>query len=113
MIRRPPRSTLFPYTTLFRSVPDAHLRDSMGLEMRAGGPQLVQRGSDPQRDVIEPGALRRRSGRVGAHLHHRDVVMILARREEGHGPSEVAARDLLEPQHVAIEARGALDVAHT
>src|SRR2546422_3871173 len=24
MIRRPPRSTLFPYTTLFRSVPEAH-----------------------------------------------------------------------------------------
>src|SRR2546425_5666672 len=24
MIRRPPRSTLFPYTTLFRSVPDVH-----------------------------------------------------------------------------------------
>src|SRR3712207_8948734 len=26
MIRRPPRSTLFPYTTLFRSVIDARLR---------------------------------------------------------------------------------------
>src|SRR3712207_8298506 len=26
MIRRPPRSTLFPYTTLFRSHPDAPLR---------------------------------------------------------------------------------------
>src|SRR5438874_10702314 len=25
MIRRPPRSTLFPYTTLFRSCPSAHL----------------------------------------------------------------------------------------
>src|SRR2546428_8900545 len=25
MIRRPPRSTLFPYTTLFRSPRDAHL----------------------------------------------------------------------------------------
>src|SRR2546430_12807138 len=25
MIRRPPRSTLFPYTTLFRSLPDAVL----------------------------------------------------------------------------------------
>src|SRR2546422_130059 len=25
MIRRPPRSTLFPYTTLFRSVPEAEL----------------------------------------------------------------------------------------
>src|SRR5436853_5376992 len=28
MIRRPPRSTLFPYTTLFRS----HLREDVGLE---------------------------------------------------------------------------------
>src|SRR3712207_7536472 len=28
MIRRPPRSTLFPYTTLFRS--RAHLRDLLG-----------------------------------------------------------------------------------
>src|SRR5256885_11498472 len=26
MIRRPPRSTLFPYTTLFRSVHDEHVR---------------------------------------------------------------------------------------
>src|SRR5256885_13130667 len=26
MIRRPPRSTLFPYTTLFRSVADPHIR---------------------------------------------------------------------------------------
>src|SRR3712207_7054069 len=25
MIRRPPRSTLFPYTTLFRSVADRHM----------------------------------------------------------------------------------------
>src|SRR3712207_8049859 len=27
MIRRPPRSTLFPYTTLFRSQPDAVVAD--------------------------------------------------------------------------------------
>src|SRR3712207_7470544 len=26
MIRRPPRSTLFPYTTLFRSIPSASVR---------------------------------------------------------------------------------------
>src|SRR3712207_8883406 len=26
MIRRPPRSTLFPYTTLFRSVPDNYIK---------------------------------------------------------------------------------------
>src|SRR5438045_4912360 len=43
MIRRPPRSTLFPYTTLFRSVPDgdrldpaAALHDLL-LDIRAGG----------------------------------------------------------------------------
>ena len=29
MIRRPPRSTLFPYTTLFRSVPSATKAQSM------------------------------------------------------------------------------------
>src|SRR2546426_6484724 len=27
MIRRPPRSTLFPYTTLFRSLPGLHVAD--------------------------------------------------------------------------------------
>src|SRR5690349_24152583 len=30
MIRRPPRSTLFPYTTLFRSGPDQVLRRGAG-----------------------------------------------------------------------------------
>src|SRR5256885_9314533 len=32
MIRRPPRSTLFPYTTLFRSQLDAILRDRVTIE---------------------------------------------------------------------------------
>src|SRR2546426_8237714 len=39
MIRRPPRSTLFPYTTLFRSYrsprPSAPPRDCAGLRIRA------------------------------------------------------------------------------
>src|SRR5438094_4282863 len=30
MIRRPPRSTLFPYTTLFRSLAAAHAVDRVG-----------------------------------------------------------------------------------
>src|SRR2546430_12554510 len=41
MIRRPPRSTLFPYTTLFRSELDADARDvaqiSLGEELRPAG----------------------------------------------------------------------------
>src|SRR5256885_9562494 len=32
MIRRPPRSTLFPYTTLFRS-PKAHIRTEFGFDV--------------------------------------------------------------------------------
>src|SRR5258708_32096008 len=37
MIRRPPRSTLFPYTTLFRS-PAARLRGRCGLAGHAAAP---------------------------------------------------------------------------
>src|SRR2546429_1997305 len=32
MIRRPPRSTLFPYTTLFRSARDALLEELVGVQ---------------------------------------------------------------------------------
>src|SRR2546422_3362236 len=41
MIRRPPRSTLFPYTTLFRSHPFFKV-----LEGRYGAKLLPQRGPD-------------------------------------------------------------------
>src|SRR2546429_6052185 len=44
MIRRPPRSTLFPYTTLFRSVPGPR-------EVRRGAlvPAAVHGGQQPHR----------------------------------------------------------------
>src|SRR2546430_10285188 len=52
MIRRPPRSTLFPYTTLFRS---EHVRQHMHAQEREPGDEadLVDR---------EEGVLRRRPG---------------------------------------------------
>src|SRR2546428_7546105 len=57
MIRRPPRSTLFPYTTLFRSLPrpprDLHDR----LALRARGSHVGTRPLDPR-------AERGSSGRV-------------------------------------------------
>src|SRR2546430_9678380 len=34
MIRRPPRSTLFPYTTLFRSRRDEPVQDAHALDLR-------------------------------------------------------------------------------
>src|SRR3712207_8044302 len=44
MIRRPPRSTLFPYTTLFRSVVACPIRSCLrevpGVPLQARGPRL-------------------------------------------------------------------------
>src|SRR3712207_9127569 len=60
MIRRPPRSTLFPYTTLFRSVG--------GLEGVAGVLEVLDAGQDPVDDV---GALREVQAEAGALEHHR------------------------------------------
>src|SRR5258707_3187008 len=42
MIRRPPRSTLFPYTTLFRSRRSAGDRDDLGGEQRQQDAVLVR-----------------------------------------------------------------------
>src|SRR5690348_18075353 len=55
MIRRPPRSTLFPYTTLFRSVPDLRGVPGVGdkphveVSCRRGG-YLAGVGRTPRRD---------------------------------------------------------------
>src|SRR3712207_7613521 len=43
MIRRPPRSTLFPYTTLFRSAHRARLVDLDGLDARRPQAEQAQR----------------------------------------------------------------------
>src|SRR2546427_7415725 len=48
MIRRPPRSTLFPYTTLFRSVRELRGRDAA--RAAAGGHPVRDRSGAPQRD---------------------------------------------------------------
>src|SRR5690349_24450891 len=45
LIRRPPRSTLFPYTTLFRSRDHAQAQvpcDAEGSRQRPAGPHLAQ-----------------------------------------------------------------------
>src|SRR3712207_9058467 len=71
MIRRPPRSTLFPYTTLFRSVD--------GVIARAG--EHPPRGLDP----VELGH---------ADVHEHDVGAQAARRVDGLQPVRRLADDL-------------------
>src|SRR2546430_10965870 len=55
MIRRPPRSTLFPYTTLFRSIEDAQTR----------GPQTITRRGRRAAVVVDAEEWERRTQRAG------------------------------------------------
>src|SRR5947199_1702053 len=67
MIRRPPRSTLFPYTTLFRSVAmedGGTIRVLAGIvpgqrhHWRAGGVEGHAQGAQPGRGAISNGGIR-------------------------------------------------------
>src|SRR5256885_2616895 len=87
MIRRPPRSTLFPYTTLFRSgleqgVAGARRRGELRVELHADEERMA-------RDFHHLGQLlaRRAGGNPvapGLELRHVDVVDLVAVRSEEH-----------------------------
>src|SRR2546427_7537130 len=75
MIRRPPRSTLFPYTTLFRSVPARLLRSrgaqegapaDAGAEQAAHGRAVVPAVARPDRAAGAQGARDRKSTRLNS-----------------------------------------------
>src|SRR2546425_3524064 len=56
MIRRPPRSTLFPYTTLFRSAPQAPELERLGTE-RLHDADREDRFLEARREIRERGEL--------------------------------------------------------
>src|SRR3712207_7216156 len=93
MIRRPPRSTLFPYTTLFRSGGPA-----LAAEERAGDPA---RGVHPLLDVDrereEVEVVLRLLGGGGGRQQHRVVVEVGGHRAGG-----------LPGQEARLELDGAL-----
>src|SRR3712207_7575238 len=66
MIRRPPRSTLFPYTTLFRSLEQLRLRLPGVLRARGAPRRPEGRGAPPLRVAAAP-ALRERGVRSEEH----------------------------------------------
>src|SRR5258705_9898635 len=85
MIRRPPRSTLFPYTTLFRSAPPAHReRATRHVTRRQRGLPGVgrHRGHDP--GIREAGAGRdRKSTRLNSsHLGISYAVFCLKKKKK-------------------------------
>src|SRR3712207_7924541 len=101
MIRRPPRSTLFPYTTLFRSI-----ESLAGLGAPAAAPAAVQ---DASEEILDRAAVLERVG--GDRELLRELVDIfLETRSEEH-TSELQSRQylvcrlLLEKKKISTYAR--------
>src|SRR2546423_1052670 len=84
MIRRPPRSTLFPYTTLFRSSCVLLMCDQAGEKLR-----VVELSSGS--DDIAPGPFDPGSGAVGA-AYQRGLTMNLEHLRPGYGGSCLIGR---------------------
>src|SRR2546428_7953712 len=79
MIRRPPRSTLFPYTTLFRSGPAAGV--AVALDDGTHGPALGHAAPDEPLDTVldheveaEGGAMRRSEEHTSELQSRSDLV---------------------------------------
>src|SRR5260221_9915707 len=79
MIRRPPRSTLFPYTTLFRSLGEVSIgRSSM---IKESGPSLRRNSARKRRHVL-------RSEEHTSELQsHSDLVCRLLLEKKKKAPS--------------------------
>src|SRR3712207_8789972 len=86
MIRRPPRSTLFPYTTLFRSVGD----DLVGL---LGMPGRVTEGLELLVGVVDGLCGRQQQGGDRQRVERIDDAVLVVRSEEH--TSELQSRQYL------------------
>src|SRR3712207_7387238 len=101
MIRRPPRSTLFPYTTLFRSRPRSRLErlkpDPERRRLRNHGHHGGQ--SDRSRSPPEP-----------TNLHDPNAVQVVVRSEEH--TSELQSRQYLVCR-LLLEKKKKTEYTHT
>src|SRR3712207_7094656 len=100
MIRRPPRSTLFPYTTLFRSGAGGR-RNARRLERRLGGDGALRadgvvdasdveaRGADPDRDRLL-GRRDRKSTRLNSsHANISYAVFCLKKKKKNRSSTDL------------------------
>src|SRR5690349_23082521 len=91
MLRRPPRSTLFPYTTLFRSrlVGGTHAWNGIRPQHREVGCAELVRGRQVQPDLEELERICRVTSRERKHLRMLDA------RSEEHTSELQSRRDLV------------------
>src|SRR2546429_6253642 len=108
MIRRPPRSTLFPYTTLFRSL------FQFALEELRVGPELFQELFAFRRREQRKGRLAcaHRGGGVGSREKKPPRAQIEKINEVARAPKRTAQRadGPAQPSHPDVQAPRAMDV---
>src|SRR3712207_8756529 len=75
MIRRPPRSTLFPYTTLFRSTVTVRNQTAVPLAVRASVGRPSGAGSDAIDITVNPSAFDLRSEEHTSELQSRQYLV--------------------------------------
>src|SRR2546429_5784473 len=91
MIRRPPRSTLFPYTTLFRSV------RRLGREIAGQGPDVGTHQSFPSRTPPgRPSRSEEHTSELQSRLHL--VCRLLLEKKKNHNNTAVYNDDLCAPR---------------
>src|SRR3712207_3501619 len=117
MIRRPPRSTLFPYTTLFRSrAADAAHLDDVGDDdpeaVRADDPRAAQvRQLDHLGDVAAGDALRDDDDQLDAVLDRLEDRVLRERGRDGHDGALDRAAVVRDGLRDGVEHRHAVDLA--
>src|SRR3712207_8577647 len=87
MIRRPPRSTLFPYTTLFRSLPEGLTIDPLngvitGVPVVAGTHQFTVRVTDAARTTAVD--LDRKSTRLNSSHANISYAVFCLKKKKHH-----------------------------
>src|SRR5256885_9747654 len=102
MIRRPPRSTLFPYTPLFRSIPVAAVHAAA---------HVIADAANPGREFNAGQVNISKQFHAGEHAHIRErprvVVLPLVNRSEEHtselqSPCNLVCRLLLEKKKKTV-----------
>src|SRR5256885_6788530 len=95
MIRRPPRSTLFPYTTLFRSVaPDPQINGGVRQMPAGGGQAAIRAGEGSWRElnvfIYWQSSRDRKSTRLNSsHLVISYAVFCLKKKKKQHNSHAV------------------------
>src|SRR2546422_1427925 len=98
MIRRPPRSTLFPYTTLFRSPPDPTYTDVNVHQSALPGEAPVARHSippSPGSRAPEPQRSEEHTSELQSRLHL--VCRLLLEKKKKHRPQACEASPSYSP----------------